>query len=1285
MNDLFLNLLRTSLVVGTVSLILTLLAPLWNRRYAALWKKRLWCLLAVLALFGAFLQLPEGTAKVEVTVPERQIVVTRGTNAGGSRVSVIDPETTPAWENIQPVLGGGTSKSAALPAHTEEAPSVSLLTAGEILWALGTAAFLLRLAVGELLFRRRLRRWAKPPQSETLTALYTRLRGDTQKAHFPKLMICPGIGSPMLAGLFRSVLLLPSEDYSETETVYILRHELTHWHSRDLFWKLLLLFANAVHWFNPAVWLLRREAGREIERACDERVMEGADASERRAYGAMLLSAAQKGRSPALSTYFSGGKRAMKKRLRSILEGKKRRGTVLAAAAALLAVCAVPLVSCTQKTSVERNDAVLEEYFQAHYGEEDDGCVYADLTHDGLDELVVVELWKDAARKEPVSVRDAQAAEEFQSGTVTVLRAKNGKAVSAVWSGDMNTAREGEYHLYRQDQKDYLLYYSPDQSADSADYRYRLFSLDADGRERVTAQDEVACPAYDPADDSLTADDLVQRENPAFLHTASAYLQRATPLLCFDGEGAGLGTGWAAYSGLYIKFDAAAGDPADAPEAVRAMAEAAMEKQAQHWNEQPEMDWATGEALPSTVKIVDSELCALYPVGEAALPDKDGSVEVWKVRYLLKPENPEGVPLTGGDSLEGGWVTSTQDMGEPLLCVAAGDDGSYSLLSTGYTGTVMESMQGSYSFYASELMRKYDGFRAETVSFAPNFPVDSEEYPFRLETLGGASCYIPEGWETLDPVRTSFLEGYAETGLWRAPDRDGLAVYILHDRENPAGEETARTALEHACLSSAEHMGTLKYSKESGNQETSGGLVQEVDAVCSDSAGESVWSAYTISDGGDGCWAVVTCCPRVEKDTPDESWVWCTAITFCPDAGSDGQEDWQAAQLSVKEGIPYIRYRSDADWMQLGEAIAPPREWKDDHLAGRDTAKTLSGDPEISVGLVTAQCGWLVATYGRGVAAADTYVYRTEDGGKTWAETPTAPCTPWHLAATDFIDPQRAMVAGRNFNGAPVFYTEDGGTTWREETLPFSTEPYWEAASFRNAADSVDLMAAYGTVDIARAVYDLKSGTWETAYQVSLRDNGGTTDVLLEQGGKTSAVCTLRPGQDYQKPEDISLVPFDGTLGQNGFRLDLYSNNFGWRQSRYYAVRDTAAGGGAVQIADSFGADPDSSDFSADLDGDGIAELVCNDTYNADGVQRVRIFRSAGNEAVEAADIDEEYLATALDTDVQNFSSPVSSVYDLGTGKITFQYTVGTGDNLQSHEEILPLKEEALEYRPYQP
>lgn len=348
MKDVFLNLLGTSLVVGIASVVFTLVTPLWNRYFAARWKKRLWYLMALLLLIGAFLPFPEGTARVVLTVPQHQTTEAQPISGNPQALPIPGQQTAlPPAQQPSNQWATGEGSMAALP--PEEAHPLDVLEVAERVWLLGCAAMLLWLVAGEMRFNRHQRRWAKPAQSETVLRTY---RGICEAAGFqaaPRLLICPGIGSPMLTGLLRPALLLPSEQYTPEEAHYIFRHELEHWRGHDLWWKLLFLAANAVHWFNPAVWLARREANREMERDCDERVVRQAGWAERRAYSAALLSAIHKGCAPAVSSHFNGGSKAMKERLENILSGEKRRGAALSLAAALLVVCLLPLVSCSSK------------------------------------------------------------------------------------------------------------------------------------------------------------------------------------------------------------------------------------------------------------------------------------------------------------------------------------------------------------------------------------------------------------------------------------------------------------------------------------------------------------------------------------------------------------------------------------------------------------------------------------------------------------------------------------------------------------------------------------------------------------------------------------------------------------------------------------------------------------------------------------------------------------------------------------------------------------------------
>ena len=87
-----------------------------------------------------------------------------------------------------------------------------------------------------------------------------------------------------MTGLLRPRLLLPHEHYDVQELRYILRHELCHLKRRDMLLKLVLLAANAMHWFNPVVYLMLRQADEDIELACDSAATDGSNSPERAAY-----------------------------------------------------------------------------------------------------------------------------------------------------------------------------------------------------------------------------------------------------------------------------------------------------------------------------------------------------------------------------------------------------------------------------------------------------------------------------------------------------------------------------------------------------------------------------------------------------------------------------------------------------------------------------------------------------------------------------------------------------------------------------------------------------------------------------------------------------------------------------------------------------------------------------------------------------------------------------------------------------------------------------------------
>lgn len=216
----------------------------------------------------------------------------------------------------------------------------------------GAAAFLLYQGVSYALFRRTVRRWKR----DVSRADYAAMLSDTARdlgMSAPEMIVCEAISTPAVTGLLRPRLLLPHERYDVQELRYILRHELCHLKRRDMLLKLVLLAANAMHWFNPVVYLMLRQADEDIELACDSAATDGLDRAERAAYSRTLLAAVQSSvRALPATTCFGGTVERLKRRITNVLGAQKKRGlgiVALVLALTLTAGCAVSWGERAQK------------------------------------------------------------------------------------------------------------------------------------------------------------------------------------------------------------------------------------------------------------------------------------------------------------------------------------------------------------------------------------------------------------------------------------------------------------------------------------------------------------------------------------------------------------------------------------------------------------------------------------------------------------------------------------------------------------------------------------------------------------------------------------------------------------------------------------------------------------------------------------------------------------------------------------------------------------------------
>jgi len=162
----------------------------------------------------------------------------------------------------------------------------------------------------------------------------------------PMLIVSSYVSTPMLIGFFRPAIVLPNYEFTEEQMRNILHHELTHMRRLDIAIKWLSLLACTMHWFNPFVWIAKRELDRVCELSCDEIVIRNMDTYGKQHYGETLISVAftKKIPLPVLSTTMCEEKRALKERLTAIMKSKKH--TKLAVLVSAIILLAVIMAAC---------------------------------------------------------------------------------------------------------------------------------------------------------------------------------------------------------------------------------------------------------------------------------------------------------------------------------------------------------------------------------------------------------------------------------------------------------------------------------------------------------------------------------------------------------------------------------------------------------------------------------------------------------------------------------------------------------------------------------------------------------------------------------------------------------------------------------------------------------------------------------------------------------------------------------------------------------------------------
>ena len=327
MSKLFLHLLNISITAGWIVLVVVLLrfvlkkAPKWIR--VVLW-----------GLVALRLMLPVSIESVTSLVPSAETVHVEPVTYTIIRDS--DPHPLPV-EGEQIVLQSGFSalNSVVNPvmeqATAKHVDTVTMLkTVAGWVWLAGVCGMLLYALISFLRLRHR------------VCASVLLEKG---------VYVCDEISDPFILGLIVPKIYLPS-GMDEQTRAYVLSHERAHLRRFDFIWKPLGFLLLSIYWFNPLLWLAYLLLCRDIELACDEKVVKELDDAGKAAYSEALVHASVSRRTVSACP-LAFGETGVKGRVKSVLNYKKPAFWIILVALLAIIVTAVCFLTMPKKDKIK--------------------------------------------------------------------------------------------------------------------------------------------------------------------------------------------------------------------------------------------------------------------------------------------------------------------------------------------------------------------------------------------------------------------------------------------------------------------------------------------------------------------------------------------------------------------------------------------------------------------------------------------------------------------------------------------------------------------------------------------------------------------------------------------------------------------------------------------------------------------------------------------------------------------------------------------------------------------
>ena len=340
MNSLFIKILNMSLNAGWLILLVLVLRLILKRA-----PKWIHCLLW--GLVGLRLALPFSVQSILSLLPKAAPIPS---DIEMMREPAIDSGIDILNDAINPMLGASFAPEPMASAN----PLQILIPIWSILWLIGIGGMLLYGLISCL----RLRKICK------VNILYK------ENVYF-----CDAIDAPFIFGIIKPKIYLPSAmEASHIESV--LAHEKAHLKRGDHWWKPIGFLLLSVYWFNPLLWLSYALLCRDIERACDEKVIKEMDEESKKNYSQALLSCSLH-RAKIAGCPLAFGEVGVKERVRSVLHYKKPALWLVIAAILITLGAGVCFLTDPLQKQSEKEPLTLEKVLE--FSQKGEGLSLADF------------------------------------------------------------------------------------------------------------------------------------------------------------------------------------------------------------------------------------------------------------------------------------------------------------------------------------------------------------------------------------------------------------------------------------------------------------------------------------------------------------------------------------------------------------------------------------------------------------------------------------------------------------------------------------------------------------------------------------------------------------------------------------------------------------------------------------------------------------------------------------------------------------------------------------------